>query len=467
MTDASGGNCLLVITFDYHQLVVIKGCFDNIEHSTLISLINSKIKDMRLIKLLWKFLKAGFMENWQYHSTHSGTPQGGIISSLLSNIYLHELDKFVIRLAEEFYRPQSKQLTSEAGNITMRLHRKKKKIGMTEDKETRKALLKEYRQIKAIQLKTPSKMQDDKKIKYVRYADDFIISVNGSKEDCIMIKQQLSVFIADVLKMELSEEKTLVTHSDNYARFLGYDVRVRRDSKIKPWNNTTKRTLNNTVELNIPLEDKIKTFLFAKGVIGQTRDGRIEPVKRTKLIRNTPLEVINIYDAELRGICNYYYMASNFNQLNYFSYLMEYSCLKTLAAKEKSKISKIVTKYKDGHGKWGIPYETKMGKKRYYLAKYHDCRKPYNPSDIISKVEIYHDMNVTTFESRLATKVCELCGTDDAKQYEIHHVNKVKNLKGKKDWERIMLAKRRKTLVVCKSCHDNIHYGNKAINRAL
>ena len=401
---------------------------------------------------------------YQYIIIHSGCPQGGIISPLLSNIYLHELDKFAVTLAEGFNKPASRQLTKEMSNITHRLHILKKKIGDTNNHDAKQILLKEYRQLKATQLKTPSKMQDDKKLKYIRYADDFIISVNGSREDCIKIKQQFSNFIADTLKMELSEEKTLITHSNDYARFLGYDVRVRRDSKIKIHGNTTQRTLNNMVELNIPLADKIMTFLFSKDIIGQTSDGRIEPIKRTALIRNTPLEIINIYDSELRGICNYYHMASNFIQLNYFSYLMEYSCLKTLACKEKSKISKIIKKYRDGKGKWGIPYETQKGSKRYYLSKYYDCRKPKFSDDIITNNEIIHASNVTTFESRLANKECELCGTAKAIHYEIHHVNKVKNLKGKKHWEKIMLAKRRKTLVVCKTCHNSIHHGNEAKN---
>ena len=80
----------------------IKGCFDNIDHDVLVGLINSKIKDARMMKLIYKFLKAGYLEDWKYHKTYSGTPQGGIISPLLANIYLHELDRFVMKLKSEF-----------------------------------------------------------------------------------------------------------------------------------------------------------------------------------------------------------------------------------------------------------------------------------------------------------------------------------------------------------------------------
>ena len=120
--------------------------------------------------------------------------------------------------------------------------------------------------------KTPAKLCNDKKLKYVRYADDFLIAVNGSKEDCEWIKAQLTEFIRGTLKMELSQEKTLITHSNDCARFLGYDVRVRRDQQVKPWKNCKQRTMNNTVELLIPFRDKIEKYLFAKGAVKQRPD---------------------------------------------------------------------------------------------------------------------------------------------------------------------------------------------------
>jgi len=443
----------------------IKGCFDNIEHNTLISFINIKIKDMRIIKLLWKFLKAGYMEDWKYHATYSGTPQGGIISPLLSNIYLHEFDKFVIKSAEEFNSPPSRRLTKEYEVISGKVKRLKKKIKKADNEDTKQVLVQELKVARAKMLETPCKMQDDKKLKYVRYADDFIIAVNGSKEDCIVIKSQLTNFIASTLKMELSEEKTLITHSNDYARFLGYDIRTRRSGQVKSHSDHTQRTLNNKVELLAPLEDKIMTFLFSKNVISQNKNGSIEPIRRTKLVNCTPLEIVSTYNSELRGICNYYSMASNFNMLNYFAYLMEYSCLKTLAGKHKSRISKIKERYKDGKGGWGIPYETKAGAKRCYFAKFSDCKKAKNPSDIINNAEVIYKLSRTTFESRLSAKQCELCGTTEAEQYEIHHINKVKNLKGKELWEKVMIAKKRKTMAVCVPCHDKIHYGNKPNNR--
>jgi len=441
----------------------IKGCFDNVDHHKLVDVIGGKIKDARLIKLIWKLLKAGYLEDWQYHGTHSGTPQGGIISPLFANIYLNELDKFVARLAKDFDKPVERTSTPEYGVIVRQRKNLSEKIKVAEQSE-RDSLIKEYEVLTAKLLKTPYKSQTDKKIKYIRYADDFLIGVNGDKEDCIRIKTQLSRFIAEELKMELSEEKTLITHSNEYARFLGYDVRVRRNNNTikQRTDNVKKRTLNNMTELVIPLQDKIMKFLFDNQIVEQRQNGEIRPIHRKSLLRCTELEIVTTYNAELRGICNYYSMASNFCKLNYFAYLMEYSCLKTLANKHKCSSGQIKDKYKDGHGKWGIPYETKNGEKRCYFAKYSDCKGTKNAADEKPSDSVRHTSIKTTFESRLAAKICELCGATDAENYEIHHVHKVKDLKGKEHWEQVMIAKRRKTMVLCKGCHYKIH--NRVLN---
>ena len=307
--------------------------------------------------------------------------------------------------------------------------------------------------------KTPAKVCGDKKLKYVRYADDFLIAVNGSREDCEQIKAKLTDFISNELNMELSQEKTLITHSSSLARFLSYDVRVRRSQEVKPWKNTKQRTMNNTVELLVPLQDKIGKFLKSHDVVKFRADnGKMEPVKRNSLLRLTDLEIVSTYDAELRGLCNYYSLASNYRSLNYFCYLMEYSCLKTLACKHRCKISQIHAKYQAGNKRWGIPYETKAGTKRKFIAKLGEI-KCKTCEDVIPKAIAIYANSKTTFEDRLKAKVCELCGSNDAERYEIHHVNKVKNLKGKERWEQIMIAKRRKTMVVCHDCHVKIHNG--------
>lgn len=438
----------------------IKGCFDNINHDVLIGILNKKIKDARLIQLIQQFLKAGYLEDWIYHRTYSGTPQGGIISPILANIYLHELDKFVENLKEEFDKPSKEKYTPEYRKAKYQTEKARKAIRECDpqDYERKKQLIKNLKAVRSVQLKTPCKSQTDKKIQYIRYADDFILSVNGSCEECIEIKKKLSQYISEVLKMQLSDEKTLITHSSNHARFLGYDISVRKNAKIKSKNGgVSLRTLNNKVELLIPLKEKINRFMFDKGVIFQKKDGSLFPTHRSYMIHMSDLEIISTYNSELRGICNYYNLASNYCQLRYFAYLMEYSCLKTLAAKHNTKISKIIAKFKDGKGGWGIPYETKSGKKRCYFAKYSDCKDSKDGTDNISNAAVIYGYSRNTLEERLKAKVCELCGDTNAEYYEIHHVHKVKDLKGKNDWERAMIAKRRKTLVLCRNCHHKVH----------
>ncbi|KAK2256002.1 excisionase [Clostridioides difficile] len=438
----------------------IKGGFDNINHAVLVEIINQKIKDARFLKLIRSFLKAGYMEDWKYHKTYSGCPQGGIISPILANIYLNELDRHVMKIKKEFdvatkarYTPEYTKLVG----LRQRLHNKIKNSNGIE----REKLIEEYKSATAQMLKLPAKQCDDKKIKYVRYADDFLIAVNGNRQDCEKIKQELTEFISTTLKMELSQEKTLITHSNTPARFLGYDVRVRRDQQIKPKGKFKTRSMNNKVELSIPFKDKIEKFLFSNGIVKQRSDnGKLEPIHRPQLLNRTDLEIVTIYNAELRGICNYYGLASNFNKLIYFNYLMEYSCLKTLAGKHRSKVSKIRAMYKDGTGKWAIPYETKTVIKKMYFANYADC-KGKKFTDIVPQTAKNYSHDVTTLESRLKAKICEVCGCTESDRYEIHHVNKVKNLKGKSEWEKIMIAKRRKTIVVCHKCHMAIHHGEK------
>lgn len=435
----------------------IKGCFDNINHAVLVGLLNNKIKDARITKLIYKFLKAGYLENWQYHKTYSGTPQGGIISPLLANIYLHELDKFVMKLKSEFDTPGVGQITPEYRELHNEIKRLSHRLTKVTGEE-REMVLAEYKPKRQKLMTIPCTAQTDKKLKYVRYADDFLIAVKGNREDCQWIKSKLAEFIGDTLKMELSEDKTLITHSSKCARFLGYDVRVRRSGKIKRGGpgHVKMRTLNGGVELLVPLNDKIRQFVFTKGVAIQKKDGSMFPVHRKYLVGLTDLEIVSVYNAELRGICNYYGMASNFCKLHYLAYLMEYSCLKTLASKHKTSLSKTIDKFNDGTGKWGIPYETKQRNKRRYFANYTDCKGKGPATDYISNAAVVYGYAVNTLENRLKAKVCELRGTTESDHYEVHHINKLKNLKGKERWGIAMIAKHRKTLVVCRDCHRSI-----------
>ena len=437
----------------------IKGFFDHIDHGQLTALVYEKVKDAQIIQLLHKMLKAGYLENWKYNRTLSGTPQGGIISPLLANIYLHELDKFMADMKADFDKPKDRTFTPEYMHLAGRVHHISKLLKKETDPSRIAVLRREQKEKRAQMMKLPAKSQTDKRINYVRYADDFLVGVVGSKEDCENIKAKIRAFLSERLKLELSDEKTLITHSAEYARFLGYDVRVRRNGQIKNGGRGySQRTLNNKVELNIPLTDKIEKYLFNRKAV-MWANGALRPVHRGALVTMTDLEILMVYNAELRGICNYYGIASNFGKLGYFAYLMEYSCLMTLASKHKSSVRKMLKQYKDGKGGWCIPYETRSGRKCMYFAKYQECKAPKDAKDAIPHAVPQTIKSHSSFESRLLAKQCEFCGSTDGKSYEVHHVHKLKDLKGKSMLEQVMLARRRKTIVLCEKCHHNLHNG--------
>lgn len=433
----------------------IKGCFDNIDHAVLIKTLEIKIKDSRFINIIRAFLKAGYVEDFQYHTTISGTPQGGIISPILANIYLHELDRKVMELKEKFDKQSTRHQTPEYLRLAKRRQTLQKKINRVKGEE-RELAIKEYKAVCSQKLKTPARMSDDKKLVYCRYADDFLIGISGSRKDCEEIKEILREFLSTQYQLELSAEKTKITHSAERVRFLGYDIAVRRSQKVKKRADGVKqRTLNNTVELTVPLEDKIMQFLFKNDIIEQKPSGEIWAVCVPRLRHLSEVDIVNRYNAQIRGICNYYCLAVNYYKLNYFRYLMEYSCLKTLASKSNSTTRKIIQKYRHD-GKWAIPYETKGGIKYAKLVSLADCKAGKLMSDRDPWQYKSFDVKKLSQYVRLSAGVCELCGENNDSCC-IYHAGKMKNLKSTTEWGKKMLHMRRKTLIVCPECFKRIH----------
>ena len=442
----------------------IQGCFDNIDHQILLMILSKKIKDSKFINLIGKFLKAGYLEDWKYNSTYSGTPQGGILSPILANIYLNELDKKIEGIKSKFDMPANRKYTVEYSSYKWKVEKLSKKIKNNPDSAHRAEWIEEHKKLKSEMKTVPCKDPSDKKIVYVRYADDFLIGINGTKEDCIKIKNELKQYLLKELNLELSDEKTKITHSSEKARFLGYDISIRRNSQLKRRSDgVVQRTLNNTVSLTIPLQEKIEAFVIKNNIARINKDGKLESIHRNVLLANTDLEIVDTYNAQTRGICNYYSMAGNFNKLDLFVYLMEYSCLKTLASKHQMSMSKVRDKYRYGKT-WAIPYETKKEKKYMPIVLFKNLKRKSGYKDDVDKiVQKFYGFN--QLEKRLKANKCELCGKENG-EYEIHHVNKLKNLKGKQMWEKVMLARKRKTLVLCKECHYKIHGRKLNINNS-
>lgn len=440
----------------------ITGCFDNIDHNVLIGILAKKIKDSKFLNLIRQFLKAGYVENWKYNKTYSGTPQGGICSPILANIYLNELDIKFREMKTKFDRPRSKNewKTPEYREIDNEMKKISYWIDHTTDREERGTLIEQYKALKKRLNTIPCHQQTNKKFTFVRYADDWLVGVCGTKAECEALKVEIADFLSNELHLELSEEKTHITHSSKDARFLGYNVSVRRCQKIKGFKMKSgkrrkSRTLHLKVALKIPHSEKIERFLFAKKIIIQTPDGRFKPVHRAALLNMSDSEIVEHYNAEARGLLNYYNLAVDYHTLDYFCYLMEYSCLKTLACKHKSSVRKMIRLYKDGKT-WSVPYETVKGTKRVRPVKVADCKK--NKANAATDIVFSRTRYAwkSTIRQRLNARICELCGTRTAELYEVHVVRNLSEL-GDLDWELAMKAKRRKTLVVCPACHNRIH----------
>ena len=238
-------------------------------------------------------------------------------------------------------------------------------------------------------------------------------------------------------------------------RFLGYDITIRRCKTIRGFRNKSgkwckRRTLNRNVALLTPMQDRIMNFLFKKKAIRQTQDGKIVAMHRNDLINKPDAEVVKTYNSEIRGILNYYGISNNYHKLGYFVFLMEVSCLKTLAAKHKCSTRKIRKMYQDGY-RWTVPYSGKS--KRIGIVSFID----YIPKLYSDEIREYRfHGHKSTLWKRLQRGICELCQIESERKLVVHVVRKLKDL-GNKPWELTMKQMRRKTLVVCPACHNFIH----------
>ncbi len=222
----------------------IKGCFDNIDHTILLEIIRRDIHDGRLTKLIDGLLRAGYMENWKYYDSFSGTPQGGIISPLLANIYLNELDKFVENTLIPAY---TKGKQREENPEYRRVGRQIKAARNREDFEEVKRLKRERRKMPSMILVYPAY----RRLRYNRYADDFLLGFVGPKKEANDIRQQISEFLKRELKLTLSAEKTLITHAgDEKAKFLGHEIKVMRNGDLI--SEDGRRTTNGAMALLMP-----------------------------------------------------------------------------------------------------------------------------------------------------------------------------------------------------------------------
>lgn len=408
-------------------------------------------------------LKAGYLEDWVYHQSYSGTPQGGIVSPLTSNIVLHELDCYVEDvIIPRFTKGKFRKKNPEYSKVV----ELRKRAKQNENKILYKRLTQSQRTI-------AHGIPDDpnyRRLRYVRYADDFLLGFAGPKSEAIVIKEQIKQFLQQI-KLQMSEEKTFITHSlTQKARFLGYHIKTRVcNTKLSRRPDRAKiRSVNGTIELSI-LPD-----VRSKWIDRYTKNGKTHQIGG--YIQLSDYEIVDTYGAQLRGLVNYYANADN---IAVALRTVRWACLestrKTLVAKHKiSSPRKSNKRYKH---KGGITETSKLewqhirvtiprkGKKPL-IAKCGETplrtRKTVHSSDKITPAFIMGNRSELT--TRLVMGECELCGEKTA--LEAHHANKLKNLKqrwkGRKEkpkWVQWMIARNRKVIVVCHSCHQDITHG--------
>lgn len=441
----------------------IKGFFDNIDHDVLVGILRERISDDRFIRLIRKFLKAGYVEDWTFHNTYSGTPQGGIVSPILANIYLDKLDKYVKEYIQHFDKGTKRRPGKESNNLANERKRTVRKLKKVKDGTEKAALVARLKAIEQERAAFPSGDEMDgsyRRLKYIRYADDFILGVIGSKEDALRIKEDIKSFLSESLALELSEEKTLITHTGKSAKFLGYEITVTRNNhQRRDVQGRLRRTYGKRVRLNVSMATLRDKLLEYGAMEIKLRNGKEiwKPKCRSGLIFNDDLEILDRYNRETVGFCNYYLIANNCVVLHNFRYIMEYSMYKTFAGKYRSTVRKINKKYRLNK-LFTVKYEQKgvIKSRTFYKTSFKRRTTAFNGSCDIEPYSIA-DVSRTNLTDRLKAEKCELCGATG--KLIMHHVRNLKDLKEKESWKRLMSARKRKTIALCPSCHRLRHLG--------
>ncbi|CAI3236977.1 Retron-type RNA-directed DNA polymerase (EC [Desulfovibrio diazotrophicus] len=455
-----------IIEFD------IKGFFDNINHNKMIEFLEKKIDDKRIIHIIRQMLKAGYAQDWKYNATWSGTPQGGVISPILANIYLHELDTFMEDMICQFNKgerrkdnPDYKKLCRQMIIINRELRelRQKFKEGKPLN-DARKEILRERREIQKKMRVINSRLHVDSKyrrLRYVRYADDFIIGVIGTRKEAESVMLQVKEYINNVLLLEVSEEKTCIADANDGVRFLGYDIKTYTSTKTTKiaWGKGTcnRRTISEKMQLHIPSE---KMFQYAsKNGYGDMAIFR--PKSRPALLRRSDVEILMTYNAEMRGLANYYSLAQGYKTaLQRVIGLAQWSFFATLSHKHKSSIGKVARKMKLSAQSG---YELKVNingipkSYRLFRLKDHEPPKIHNSNVDTPWDTTRFTMTRSELVQRLNANTCEYCGKTGG-YMEVHHIKALKDVQGKKQlWQQMMCAMRRKTMVLCVDCHNELH----------
>lgn len=440
----------------------IRDYFNQINHPTLIRILSKRVKDQRFLHLIEQFLKAGYLEDWQYHRTYSGVAQGGNLSPLLANIYLNELDQEVAIKAEEFNRGKVRKTNPKYQHQTQIVSAEKKLARQNGNWTKYKQ---QYQKLLSI---NPQLGQDPdyRRLYYTRFADDTLFGLTGSRAEAVELKAWLSNYLKTELGLELSEEKTRITHATKRVRFLGYDIKRWKGNHILRYRTRygprTQRTGNYHLTLLMPRD---KTIAFAKKY-GNTASWQGK--HRGELINLSELEILKVYNAEIRGFLNYYSLADNLSDgASKLLWITTGSFFRTIAGKRRSTLNRVAKSLRIGRNKYAVTLEGAGKAKRQYelVCSSRQLKKDeldYTQLDLIANTYKYRTR--TELGKRLLAEECEWCGSRERK-VEVHHIRKLANLKGKSWWERQMIERKRTTMVLCVECHDELHAGKLGMDK--
>jgi nicotine oxidoreductase len=435
----------------------ISQCFDAIDHGVLVSVLRKKIRDERFLNLIWKLLRAGYLDLQEARQDSlAGTPQGGIASPILANIYLHELDEKGEEIRKRLEQGGKRKRRNPLGKKLSEQKRRLAKKGATRTQEFRE-LVRRMRNMPSGVVNDPNFIR----IKYLRYADDWVVGICGPRTLAEQIKEELKSFLKESLKLRLSEEKTCITQArTEQAQFLGTLCTLSRGGiqKVVTLHQGTgkpikRRSTGSEVILLAPKKKRIQK-LHTKGFC--TTDGK--PTTKSGWIYLDADQIIGLYNGINRGIQNYYRFTDNFDPLATIQYILKFSLAKTFAAKYKCSVSQVFSKF----GKaLTVTVTTENGKRDRQVSFFlnSDWTKQRFGFQIGKEALDLLRWGITLRTRSKLGKTCCICNAST--QVEMHQVRHIRKTGGKKPtgFKAILRAMNRKQIPVCTSCHQKIHSG--------
>nr|YP_009370203.1 putative reverse transcriptase/maturase [Bulboplastis apyrenoidosa]ARO90692.1 putative reverse transcriptase/maturase [Bulboplastis apyrenoidosa] len=323
----------------------ISSAYNSVNHKILIKIIEKRIKDKKFLNFLKQLLKSGIMEQNHYVHSLTGVPQGGILSPLLFNIYMFEFDKFIYKIINKYSTTQIAKKSSEYESLRYKIRKLAKKRPGNYKKEVKKLL--------KIRLKMPSYDLSTipKQLIFVRYADHWLLGINSTKNEAIQIKRKIRKFLHIFLKLQLDNTKTVISHYQRDGiRFLGYEIKMWDNKQLKTATILSKnqgkfiRTNQKTTSRKItirPEKNRIIRNLYLKKICD--KNGYPVGVRQWSILEE--YRIVELYRSIMLGIINYYIKCDNLYALNLISYILQYSCAKTLAVRKKMSMLQIFNKY--------------------------------------------------------------------------------------------------------------------------